>query len=305
MTRRVKHGLDPIPTEEEEREIEEREKRERLEEERLYLLGEKERGEDDDVEGEEKEDGSGGEEEEHESDDDESMPDELQNEGEEAVSGNIVSDDETKQQQHHQQHRDKESKKKSSPKTQSQQSNQPANKKTKRNKPVPDDYVCQACQNQIAPPHWIYDCPNKVTQRGCNQVAKKLRGLHDPASRKVFVSGLPFDATEGSVQRFFDAKMIEEGSSSQLVHCKLLKFEDSQRCKGQAFLTFDSDEAAKRALKLSGMIWEDVEEEGVSTKKKGKGKKNKGEEEKKEKKELRLKVSKVLNRFVTKQKKGH
>merc|ERR1711862_537338 len=42
----------------------------------------------------------------------------------------------------------------------------------KTKKPVPKDYVCQACQNKNLPPHWIYNCPDKVTRTGCNQKKK-------------------------------------------------------------------------------------------------------------------------------------
>lgn len=135
---------------------------------------------------------------------------------------------------------------------------------------------------------------------------KKLRGLHDPASRKVFVSGLPFECDEGLVKRFFEESM-GEGNSSELLHLKLLKFEDSKRCKGQAFLTFDSDEGAKLALKLNGSIWKDIEEPGTSTAKsdkKKKGGKKGGDVVVGEKKQLKLRVTKMMNRHVTKQKKG-
>ena len=79
-------------------------------------------------------------------------------------------------------------------------------------------------------------------------------------------------------------------SSSNLSNC-------STRCKGQAFLTFDSDLGAKLALKLNGSAWEDVEEPGVSAKKKKNGSSDKT-------KELKLKVTKVLNRHMTKKKVG-
>jgi hypothetical protein len=50
---------------------------------------------------------------------------------------------------------------------------------------------------------------------------------------------------------------------------------------------------------MNGCLWEDAEKEG------GKSKKKKGKvEKKKEVMELRLKITKVLNRFLTKQKKG-
>lgn len=250
MTRRVKHGLNPIATDEEEREIKQREATEKKEEEILYAN-----------------------EEEHVDDDQE--------------NGDIESDS------------DEEQNEATGMKT--QQPHQPPNKKPKRTKEVPADYVCSACSNEIADfsPHWIYDCPNKVTKRGCNHVAKKLRGLHDPASRKVFVSGLPFEVTEGGVKRFFEESVATNGGEiAELVHCKLHKFEDSQRCKGTGILTFESDESAKVALKLNGSIWKDIEEPGTKTKKP----KKKGSDDG-EKKELRLKVTKLLNRFVTKHKK--
>jgi RNA recognition motif-containing protein len=105
---------------------------------------------------------------------------------------------------------------------------------------------------------------------------------------------LPFDVTERGVNEYFE-------KVGEVVHVKLLKFEDSQRCKGQGIITFDTDVGARAALKLNGECWVE-EESGVGV---GGGKKKKKKEEKKEGKELRLKVSKVLNRFVTKkQKKG-
>ena len=270
MLRRVKHGLDPVATEEEEKEIREREKREKAEEERL-LFAERNDEEDQDEQNDSKDD---------EADDTKSDQEDDDEEEEAAVKRESAQDVPRK-------------------------SHNPPSKKTKRNKPVPPDYICQACQNNLPDftPHWIYDCPNKVTQRGCNSVAKKLRGLHDPPSRKVFVSGLPFECTEGHVKRYFEQNMdgSDATESIELVHCKLLKFEDSTRCKGQAFLTFDSDLGAKLALKLNGSVWEDVEEPGVSAKKK---KKNGAKESSDKKKELKLKVTKVLNRHVTKKKFG-
>lgn len=283
MLRRVKHGLDPVATDEEEKEIREREKREKVEEERL--LFEEGRGGGDDDEEEEVDGNDDDKQDQGEDDDDEAA---------EEDDGDEQEDDDAQD----------------TPK-QNKQSHNPPSKKTKRSKPVPPDYICQACQNNLPDftPHWIYDCPNKVTKRGCNTVSKKLRGLHDPPSRKVFVSGLPFECTEGHVKRYFETHMDNNNAadtpneSTELVHCKLLKFEDSNRCKGQAFLTFDSDLGAKLALKLNGSVWEDIEEPGTSSKKK-KSKKAAGASSADTKKELRLKVTKVLNRHVTKKKAG-
>jgi hypothetical protein len=158
---------------------------------------------------------------------------------------------------------------------------QSRNKKRKRLKPVPKDYICQACQNKCQPLHWIYDCPDKVTVRVANQVSKHDKGLHDPDNKKVFVSGLPFDAKRKDVERMFQL-------CGKLLHCKLLTFTDTGRCKGQAFLSFATEEAAKKALALNGTTIENAA----------------GDQKKKEnhgRKELKLKVSKMLNRSATKQ----
>ena len=84
----------------------------------------------------------------------------------------------------------------------------------------------------------------------------------------------------------------------ELEHVKLLKFEDSKRCKGQAFLTFDLDEGAASALKLSNVMWKEMAEPGMATS--GGKKKKKGGKEVVVKKELRLKITKVMDRFVIK-----
>ena len=156
-------------------------------------------------------------------------------------------------------------------------------KKARRNKPVPSDYVCQACKNKETPPlHWIYDCPSKVTMRGINH-KKNNKHVHDPSTLKVFVSGLPFDAKNKDVQQLFAA-------CGKMKKCKLLTFPDTDRCKGQAYLTFETAEAAVEALKLNGspIGGDDDGKEGDSKKRKG----------------LTLKVSTVLNRAVTKKKGG-
>ena len=163
---------------------------------------------------------------------------------------------------------------------------QPPKKKSKRSKPVPKDYVCSACQNKHPEPHWIYDCPDKVTMRGTNQKKKKLRGLHDPDPKKVFVSGLPFDAKEKDVQAMFQA-------CGKVASCRLIKFEDTGRCKGQAYITFDSEKGAGEALKISGTT---IDASAGSSDKK---KKKKSDASPSKRKELKIKVSKVLNRKVT------
>ena len=276
------YKIAPIPTAEEENEIRARAKREQIEEELLYA----------------EQTNDADEEEEKEVDDGSEIENEQIVEDMNEDNNNEATETQSEQQQE-------------APK---KKYHNPPSKKTKRSKPVPPDYICMACKNKPPPsvdgidsltlftPHWIYDCPLKTTKKGCNKVAKKLRGLHDPPSRKVFVSGLPFDCDEASVKRFFDDGMSNEenGSGFELIHCKLLKFEDSKRCKGNGFLTFDSDDAAKLAIKcMNSKVWKDIEEPGISSKKTNKGKDTKVIE----KKELKIKVVPVLNRFVTKNKK--
>lgn len=163
--------------------------------------------------------------------------------------------------------------------------------KKRRSKPVPPDYVCMACHNKHQPIHWIYDCPDKVNKPGTNKIAKKLRGINETASTKVFVSGLSFDAKPKDVKAYFETEM----KCGIIVNCKLFQFEDSKRSKGQGLLTFDSEESAKKALKLNGTIVDIMDK----TDNNGKGKKKSAT---KKKKELRLGVSKALNRATTKKK---
>jgi RNA recognition motif-containing protein len=121
-----------------------------------------------------------------------------------------------------------------------------------------------------------------VTVRGTNQVAAGRHGNNAPSAKKVFVSGLFFDTKPTEVKAMFQ-------SCGKVTSCKLLKFPDTGRCKGQAFVVFDSEEAASKALKLSG-----TKISSADTDKKGK--KNKTTENR----ELELKVSRAMSRTVTK-----
>jgi hypothetical protein len=165
----------------------------------------------------------------------------------------------------------------------------PNNRIPKRIKPVPPDYTCQACKNQHNPPHWIYDCPDKVTVRGTNEKKKRERGFHDPDSRKVFVSGLPFDVKSK------DICAVLEPSCGKISSCKLLTFQDTKRCNGQAIVTLATDQAAAMALKLSGTK---IDWSILSRHKSQKGRATTSDRWK----DLKLKVTKVLNRAKTKTK---
>ena len=142
---------------------------------------------------------------------------------------------------------------------------------------------------------------------GTNQVSRKKRGLHDPLETKLFVSGLPFDTTIKDVTELFTSKIMNDGDTTTatttataggplVVHCKLIKFDDTKRCKGQAFVTFATPEAAKSALKLNGTM---IQSSSIpATTKSNKAKQDAGKTT--TSKELKLKITKVLNRTLTK-----
>ena len=84
-----------------------------------------------------------------------------------------------------------------------------------------------------------------------------------------------------------------EMKRGKVVQSKLIVFEDTKRCKGTGFLTFETDEGAKNALKLNGTVL------SLPESKDDKKKKNSSNSSS-EKKELRLGVKKLLNRTITK-----
>lgn len=260
MTRRVKRGLPPVPTEEEERErLREIKKEKKVEEEELAgMIFDREKEATDEDEGREEKDAvSDGENEDAEGDDEKDESDS----GQSAQEQNI-------------------------------EAKRPAKKK-KSNKPVPSDYVCQACNNKRSPPHWIYDCPDKVHRPGSNQIKKKMKGINMPDPRKVYVSGMPFGVRYGDVRGYFEDK----AKCGKIAKCHLVTFKDeSARCKGEAFITFETEEGAKKAIATSGDIMT------IEEKKDKKGKQVGGGDSGAEKKELRLKVSKVVNKAAAKRK---
>jgi hypothetical protein len=249
MTKRVKRGLAPVPTAKEENDRLRRDAELRREDDVLYTNED----EQDDDEEDEAENGDAM---------DEDNGSEKNDKVDASVDDKGEADDEPKK----------------------SMANPSPNKKAKRNKPVPEDYVCSACKNKHTPVHWIYDCPEKVTKKGTNQKKKKLRGLNEPDAKKVFISGLPFDAKTNDVESMFRP-------CGTIAFCKLIKFEDTGRCKGQAYISFDTEDAAKKALKLSGTTIDNFVAEDTS--KKGK------KDELPKRKELKLKVSKVMNRRFT------
>ena len=282
MRKRVARGLDPIETEEEKQErLKEEAKLRREEEDELagifYQKNDKKKNlMSTAAEDEEEEEGSeGGHVELHE--EMKSVGDEIQayNKEEDDIHDD-VTDGQTKDSSQYRSVRENAIK-----------------TRTPRSRPVPIDYTCQACQNKHKPAHWIYDCPSKVTMRGSNLVSKRTKGMHKPDSRKVFVSGLPFDVAKADVTKIF-------ASCGKIVSCKLITFPDSSRCKGQAILAFETESGAHKALEQDDSVIDTntapIEENSKFSKKvPGAG----------SRKELKLSVSKVLSRNLTKKMKKH
>ena len=209
MMRRVKAGLPPVPTEEEERE-------------RLRQISIEKKEEEDELAGmlyQRKED-----------DDDEEDDDDNDDPDGKSEYNDDDDDDMNKKESKHQEEEEEE------------RGIRPMKKKKCRSKAVPADYVCMACKNKHQPAHWIYDCPDKICQPGTNLVSKKNRGIHNPSEKKVFVSGLPFEIKVRQLHTYFE----NEYKCGKITHVKLLTFDDSKRCKGQAFLSFESEDGAKK-----------------------------------------------------------
>ncbi len=224
MVKRVQRGLEAVETEAEKRERLRERKREEMEtkDELAGMIYQKETKEDEDVDEDEDPDNddAGDQEEPSDDNDQESDADKEEVGDDEEVGKGEVSAEQCI----------------------------PAQRKKPRSKPVPDDYVCYACKNKHTPRHWIYDCPDKLHQPGYREVKKSKRGINDPSSRKVFITGIPFDAKTNDVKAYFEKEM----KCGKVVNCKLFLFSDTKRCKGNGILTFQSDEGAQRALKLDG-----------------------------------------------------
>ncbi len=228
MVKRVQRGLDPVETEAEKRERLRERKREEMEtkDELAGMIYQKETQDNEDGDGDAADDG-GDQEENDEGDQEE----DSNSRNQESDSEEEVGDDEEVGE------------------TQaSAEQCTSAKRKKPRSKPVPDDYVCYACKNKHTPKHWIYDCPDKLYQPGYREVKKNQRGINDPSSRKVFITGIPFDAKTNDVKAYFEKEM----KCGKVTNCKLFLFSDTKRCKGNGILTFQSDEGAQKALKLDG-----------------------------------------------------
>ena len=126
-------------------------------------------------------------------------------------------------------------------------------------KPTPDGYVCNACKQGG---HWIFDCKVYLLKKNENKGSTKKDkaaalfskiGASEEAHNqstlpktKVFVQGLPFNCKQQELQKMFE----DECGSVKAVN--LIKFDDSERCKGMAYITFDTESGAAKSLEMTG-----------------------------------------------------
>jgi len=292
MTKRVQRGLPPVPTKEEEKEIRREEVEQRKWEERLEI------GSDDD--GENNVDNSNDDSGKESQNDENEVEEGLGDENDDLINMEKQEKGDTKVQGTKNKASEMECEDSESPEI-TKQMYQHTTKKKKRSKSVPSDYVCFACTNTLLPSHWIYDCPKKVRSGGKKKEEEGGEngesGMVDPSSRKIFVSGLPFDTKVPDLRRYFESVK----ACGRIVGCKLLTFEDSKRCKGSGFITFHTDEGATEALKLDGTELDNMASEDCPVEKEEVCKSEEGDSieiQKKDKKVLRLAVSRVRNRAI-------
>jgi len=219
MIKRVKRGLPPVPTKAELEEIKREEAKIRREADSL-IYG--------DVPGDDVPD--------HDVPDDDVPGDD----DEEMEEVNVVSDEEKE---------DIFEDEVINKREENEESNKHESNDTKKSKKsVPKDYICQACQNKHTPLHWIYDCPDKKTHKGCNQLKKGTKSDH-----KLYISGLPFEFTTRELRSYLKSKCGEDDHKF-IRYCKLLIFKDSKRCNGQAEVVLQNEDAVNKVLKLHGTI---------------------------------------------------
>lgn len=135
----------------------------------------------------------------------------------------------------------------------------------KRNKPLPEGYVCKACGSSE---HSIHDCPNKIPKKqktNVDLISSSSSSQKSPGpkkdyqkavpseekdkdkSKKVYISGLPFHITKPKL------KEILEEKDCDVAFIQLVCFPDNpSKCKGVAFVTFRDESSAQKAIELTG-----------------------------------------------------
>mmetsp|Transcript_2530 Transcript_2530/g.3881 ORF Transcript_2530/g.3881 Transcript_2530/m.3881 type:complete len:172 (-) Transcript_2530:57-572(-) len=109
---------------------------------------------------------------------------------------------------------------------------------TKRKKPLPEGYVCNACGGNDHP---IYECAQYKSK-------KKAR---KPPMTKHFLWGLPQNITSSRLKEF----LLENNISGEII-VKLIMDQSGEKCRGVGFVTTESSES-ETVLALDGIPFDE------------------------------------------------
>jgi RNA recognition motif-containing protein len=98
---------------------------------------------------------------------------------------------------------------------------------------------------------------NKSFEGRPQKTKEESRNDGKPTSKRVFVGNLSFDTTEDSLKEHF-------GKCGAIANAKVAQFEDSGKCKGYAWITFEELEGAENAVRGFVRIEEDVSDASES-----------------------------------------
>ncbi|EPE28557.1 RNA-binding, RBD [Glarea lozoyensis ATCC 20868] len=105
---------------------------------------------------------------------------------------------------------------------------------------------------------------NKSFEGRPQKTKEESRNEGKPPSKRVFVGNLPFDATEAIIQSHYE----KCGAIGTL---KLATFEDSGKCKGYGWVTFDELEGAQNCVRGYVLVEEELSDDSESEDKSGSG----------------------------------
>jgi RNA recognition motif-containing protein len=95
--------------------------------------------------------------------------------------------------------------------------------------------------------------PVAVDSKSGNEGTDGSSGVQKPVSKRVFVGNLAFDVTREDLERHYT-------QCGRVVDVHVATFEDSGKCKGFAWVTFDTVEAGEAAAR--GYVWKEQDGDG-------------------------------------------
>ena len=114
-----------------------------------------------------------------------------------------------------------------------------------------------------------YQNDGELPMSDTNEQSKVNLGTDGDSKNKVFVSGMPFGVTHAAIEAFFRKAVVDKHTQTsskkdKLVTCKIVRFADSGKCRGQAYVAFATEELAQKALKLDGASWPSLKEDDAN-----------------------------------------